>query len=86
MPVESDATCEPGDIRILNGTIINQNNLAGRMELCDDEGNWRAVCAGRWDTQDARVACRQMGFSDQGTHNHDKYSVLQLNQSRSRIF
>ena len=61
----SDAMCEPGDIRYIG--IIDQNNLAGHLELCDDEGDWRAVCAGRWGRQDASVACRQMGFSDQGT-------------------
>ena len=58
--------CEPGDITHIG--IIDLNNLAGRLELCDEEGNWRAICAGQWGRQDASVACRQMGFSDQGSY------------------
>ena len=48
---------------------IDQSHLAGRMELCDDEGNWRSVCISQWDALDARVACRQMGYSDQGEYH-----------------
>ena len=46
---------------------IDQSHLAGHMELCDDKENWRSVCAGQWDEPDAQVACRQIGYSDQGT-------------------
>ena len=58
------AACQTGDLQLVGK--IDQCYLAGRMELCDDEGNWRSVCAGQWNEPDARVACRQMGYSDQG--------------------
>ena len=38
----------------------------GRMELCDDDGVWKKICGWGWGGNDAKVACRQMGFSDQG--------------------
>ena len=63
----SDARCPTGDIKLVG--IVDHNHLAGRMELCDETGQWRSVCAGSWDKEDARVACRQMGYSDQGAFN-----------------
>lgn len=50
--------CQQGDIRLVNGQLINQ----GRVEIC--VGNaWSAICQSGWDDDDARVVCRQLGFS-----------------------
>ena len=48
------------DIRMI------RTQVAGRVEVYVEK-EWRAVCHANWDENDARVACRQLGFSDKGT-------------------
>ena len=55
------ATCTNGDIRLRGGT----NYSEGRVEICNNNV-WGTVCDDSWDTSDARVACRQLGFSSVG--------------------
>ena len=62
--VEAEAQCQRGDIRPVG--MINRTHLVGHMELCDGDGMWRKICGQGWGGNDTRVACRQMGFSDQG--------------------
>ena len=58
----SGAVCNLGDIRLVNGS----NEREGRIEICIDNV-WGTVCNDRFDPIDARVACRQLGYSDLGT-------------------
>lgn len=56
-----NAGCSDGDIR-LEGSY---RSLEGRVEMCYG-GVWGTVCSNQWDTADAAVVCRQLGFSSSG--------------------
>jgi deleted-in-malignant-brain-tumors protein 1 len=56
----ADIACTTGAIRLQGG-----NETFGRVEICND-GRWGTVCHDHWGDNDARVACRQLGFSSNG--------------------
>ena len=45
----------------MNGLIDRE----GRVEICID-GIWGTVCDDSWNVNDARVACRQLGYPTLG--------------------
>ena len=53
---------EPGDF-IMRGITGTTGNLSGWIQICDNMTRWRAVCENRWTIQNARVACRQLGYT-----------------------
>ncbi len=50
--------CVEGDIRLAEGNLSTE----GRVELCK-HGMWGTVCDNGWEKYEAKVVCRQLGFS-----------------------
>ena len=53
--------CRDGDLSLVDGNKVNE----GRLEICFDN-EWGTICDDYWGTQEARVACRQLGLPFQG--------------------
>ena len=60
-PAQGSSTeCQHGEVRVAGGS-----SLSGRVEVCL-AGQWGSVCADNWNTAEASVACRQLGFQAVG--------------------
>ena len=55
--------CQNGAIRLQGGA----NAQEGRVEVCN-ENRWGSVCDDGWNTVDAQVVCRQLGFETTGMY------------------
>ena len=42
--------------------------IAGSVEICYSNGQWEPILNNQWDDQDAKVACNQLGFANDGTY------------------
>ena len=50
--------CTYGDVRLVGGSGDHEGNV----QVCIN-GTWGYVCDNSWNYNDARVVCRQLGYS-----------------------
>ena len=55
----SASECTAGDVRLVGGT----NNYNGQVQVCY-EGVWGTVASDGWDSNNALVVCRQLGYPE----------------------
>jgi len=55
--------CNDTDIRLVNGSI----STSGTLEVCIG-GRLGYICSNSWDSSDAAVACRQLGYPTTGVY------------------
>ena len=58
------ANCTDGDLRLVGGQTENQ----GSVQICYNNA-WTYVCDRQWYTDEANVACRQLGFQSYGINS-----------------
>ncbi len=61
LSADANSTCSNGDVRLIGDTSIYK----GTVELCL-EGVWGSICHAGWNTNEANVVCKQLGFSSAG--------------------
>ena len=55
------ANCTNGEVRLVNGSGPHE----GRVEICVNEA-WGTICSNSWSSFDAKVVCRQLGYTSIG--------------------
>lgn len=54
-------TCVHDTIRLVDGSNVTE----GRVEICKN-GVWGTICDDIWDSPDAFVVCRELGYAYEG--------------------
>ena len=64
--LHKNSECNDTDVRLvqLDGDMENE----GRVEFCSG-GQWGQLCYDSWDSNDAEVVCRQLGYNVEGKSN-----------------
>ena len=57
--LHAESECTPGDVRLVGG----ETRADGQVQICYN-GQWGSIASDGWESVDAQVVCRQLGFPD----------------------
>lgn len=57
--------CKDGELRLMNGSSPSIDRSKGRVEICY-KNIYGTICDDFWDTPDAEVVCKVLGFNGNG--------------------
>ena len=66
--------CPIGSVRLVGGL----DSTRGSVEVCLNGTDWGTVTDEIWNDFEARVVCRQLGFSSTGQYSSDFYTRIML--------